>query len=113
MSKDVTKIWEGEFAQQLAEALVSIGDAPTMQKFLSDVMTPKEIMEISARLEAARMLKQGEKYTKIVQQTKLSSRTVARISDWVRNGAGGYQAVLAQLNQSTQHPAHIPPARAE
>ena len=113
MSKDVTKIWEAQTAQQLAEVLVAIGDKLTMQKFLSDVMTPKEIGEISARLEAARMLKRGKKYTDIVAKTKLSSRTVARISDWLQNGAGGYQAVLNQLDRPNQHHAHISPARAE
>jgi len=94
MQEDIAKIWESEQAQQLAEALLVIEGAQTMQNFLRDVMTEKEITEISARLEAARMLTNGETYTDITKQTKLSSRTVARISDWLQNGCGGYQAVL-------------------
>lgn len=81
--------------EQLAEVLCSITDVDTLSRFLRDVMTEKEIIEISARLEAAKMLTAGETYTAVIKRTKLSSRTVARISEWLQNGTGGYQAALA------------------
>lgn len=109
MSKDETTIWQSETARQLAKAMAAIGNQQTMQDFLRDVMTEKEITEISARLEAAKMLQAGNKYTDIVAKTKLSSRTVARISDWLKNGSGGYQAALKVVDA---HRSHIPPARA-
>lgn len=108
MSKQ-SSIWKSELAQQLVGVLSYINDAKTMQSFLSDVMTEKEISEVSARFEAAKMLRDGVKYTDIVAATKLSSRTVARISDWLQNGAGGYDAALELIDA---HHAHIPPARA-
>ena len=108
MSQDVGTVWEDTKSQQLAEALVSIQDKLTMQNFLRDVMTEKEIIEISARLEAAKMLSEGKKYTEIVTATKLSSRTVARISEWLQNGCNGYQAAL-----KTVHHDHLSPARAD
>lgn len=108
MSQDVSTIWEDAKAQQLAEALLSIQDKLTMRNFLRDVMTEKEIIEISARLEAAKMLTEGKKYTEIVIATKLSSRTVARISDWLQNGCNGYQAALNAV-----HHDHLSPARAD
>ena len=77
--QNVGKVWKDENAQQLVEALLSIPDKLTMQNFLRDVMTEKEISEISARLEAARMLTDGRRYTDIVAKTKLSSRTVAHV----------------------------------
>jgi len=110
MSKNVTIVWEDTKAQQLAEALTSISDVLTMQSFLRDIMTEKEIIDVSARLEAAKMLQAGSKYTDIVAKTKLSSRTVARISDWLKNGCNGYQAVLKTINAHHEHPL---PARAE
>jgi len=108
MSKDATPVWEQVNALQFAEALVVIDSEKTMQNFLSDVLTEKEISEISARFEAARMLQDGSKYTEIIQKTKLSSRTVARISDNLQNGSGGYQAALGAVNN---HPDHISPER--
>ena len=109
MSKNTPTIWQSETAQQLAKVLTAINDQQTMQDFLRDVMTEKEITEISAWLEAAKMLQAGKKYTDIVAKTKLSSRTVARISDWLQNGCNGYQAALKAIDP---HHSHIPPARA-
>lgn len=108
MQSSVKSVWKTDTAQQLAEAMVAIDDVQTMQNFLRDVMTEKEIIEISSRFEAARMLTSGKKYTEIIEKTKLSSRTVARISEWLQNGCSGYQAALNAV-----HYAHMPPARAE
>jgi TrpR-related protein YerC/YecD len=109
MQTSATSIWDKATARQFAEAITAISDVQTMQNFLRDVMTEKEIIEISSRLEAAKMLQQGKKYTEIVEQTKLSSRTVARISDWMQNGCDGYKAALKTINA---HHDHILPARA-
>jgi TrpR-related protein YerC/YecD len=109
MSKDTRKLWRSGTAQQLAGALTGIVDEQVMKNFLSDILTEREIVEIGARLEAARMLSNGERYTDIIKQTKLSSRTVARISDWLQNGCNGYQAVLETISNHD----HISPARAE
>lgn len=103
MSQDVTKIWKDKTAQQLVEALVAIDGKQAMQNFLRDVMTEKEIIEISSRLEAAKMLQDGEKYTNIVARTNLSSRTVARISDWLKNGCNGYEVALQIINKHHNH----------
>ena len=81
-----------------------------MRDFLRDVMTEKEIIEMSDRLEAARMLQQGKKYIEIIEATKLSSRTIARISGWMQNGESGYTAALEIV---AAHHGHIPPARTE
>jgi TrpR-related protein YerC/YecD len=109
MTNSVDRLWKEENAAQLVRALLAIADAKTMQNFLRDVLTEKEIIEISARLEAARMLRQGKTYAEIIAKTNLSSRTVARIKEWMENGAGGYEVVL---NQIEAHQTHIPPARA-
>jgi TrpR-related protein YerC/YecD len=109
MSQDTTTVWKSSEAQQFVDALLSIRSESEMQYFLRDVMTEKEIIEISARLEAARLLQSGSTYTTIVAKTKLSSRTVARISEWMKNGCGGYAIVLSQTNS---HHTHISPASA-
>jgi TrpR-related protein YerC/YecD len=109
MNTDIS-IWREDMPQRLAAVFTSIDDMAVMQNFLRDVLTEKEIIEICARLEAAKMLCDGEKYTDIVSKTKLSSRTVARISGWLKNGCGGYRAALEIIGG---HHRHIPPARAE
>lgn len=109
MRKFDDKVWEKSQPQQFADVLALISDSGVMRNFLRDVMTENEIVEISARFEAAKMLTSGEKYADIVKRTKLSSRTIARISDWLKNGYDGYQAAF----ELSAHHNHIPPARAE
>lgn len=110
MIQEVNNVWNNDSTQQLARVITYISNKTDMQNFLRDVMTEKEIIEISARLEAARMLTNGDKYTEITKQTKLSSRTVARISDWLKNGCKGYSVAL---NVLLGHHSHIQPARAK
>jgi len=110
MQTSADSVWKTPTARQLAEVLAAIGDIQTLQNFLRDVMTEKEIIEISARLEAAKMLQQGKKYTEIIEKTKLSSRTIARISGWMQKGQGGYAVAL---NIAGAHRSHISPVRAE
>lgn len=97
MSKEASNIWSQPAPAQLVQVVTSIDDVETMRRFLRDVLTEKEIREISARLQAARMLTEGFTYLEIVEKTKLSSRTVARISAWLQNGQKGYQAAIAIL----------------
>lgn len=106
MFKNISIVWKEKNAQQLVAALLSIPNELTMQNFLRDVLTEKEIIEISARLEAARMLMDGNKYTEIVTKTKLSSRTVARISEWLKNGCDGYKVVLNAIHHDHLSPVH-------
>lgn len=98
-------IWNESMPSRFAVELTDITDVSLMQAFLRDVMTESELREISARLRAAEMLREGRTYKEIAKETRLSSRTIARISDWMRSGAGGYAAVLDH--------AHVLPARAD
>lgn len=108
MAINDTTVLQTEAGQQLVSALVAIDNGEVMINFLRDVMTEKEIIEIGARFEAARMLQNDDKYVDIVSKTKLSSRTVARISDWMKNGCGGYRVAIQLI-----HNGHIPPVSAE
>jgi len=92
---------------QLATVLADTDTVSDMQNFLRDLMTEKEIIEMSARLEAARMLKSGKKYIDITKATKLSSRTIARISEWLKNGKGGYEKAINKLEDHS----HMSPDR--
>lgn len=101
MEIDQKAAWKTDTAQQLIQVLCAINKPEPMQHFLRDVLTEKEIIEISARLEAAKMLKEGKKYAEIIQATKLSSRTVARISEWAKNGTGGYKIALDTITSAS------------
>lgn len=103
-----TLIWKSSEAEELITALLSIDSPELMQSFLRDVLTEKEIAEFSNRLKAAKMLTNSERYVDVAQATGLSSRTIARISSWLKKGDGGYSQVIANLKA---HHSHISPAR--
>ncbi|MFZ1301848.1 MAG: YerC/YecD family TrpR-related protein [Candidatus Microsaccharimonas sp.] len=105
-----SEIWAEPLPQQLLEAIVVLSENGALPAFLRDVLTEKEIYEIAARFEAAKLLSSGASYDVIQARTKLSTRTIARISLWLKQGAGGYNAALESL--SISH-SHISPARAE
>lgn len=109
MSNYMTTIWNKDMNQQLVKVLADINDIKIMQNFLRDLLTEKEIFEISSRLQAAYMLSIGKKYTEIIKKTDLSSRTIARISSWMDNGCGGYKQAIDIIN----HHNHILPVSAE
>jgi TrpR-related protein YerC/YecD len=106
--KNNSSIWESPQADNLVSALLSIDDPKLMKAFMRDIMTEKEITELSNRLKAAEMLIDSEKYTNVAQVTGLSSRTIARISDWIKQDNGGYQTVINNLKS---HHSHILPVR--
>lgn len=95
-------IWRDGLPRQFVEVLSSISNVDEMKCLLRDVLTEKEIIEVSARLEAARLLDEGVRYTEIIESTKLSSRTVARVSDWRTNGCGGYAIAIDLLKKTTR-----------
>jgi TrpR-related protein YerC/YecD len=76
-------------------ALKGLGEA---KSFFRDLLTEREIIEFSNRWQAARLLDEGVIYPKIQAQTGLSTRTIARISRWLKKGKGGYRLMLNRLN---------------
>lgn len=104
MQSGTPEVWQSPLPKQLSQLLATISNVKDMQNLLGDVMTEKEIIEIAARLEAARMLLDGARYTDVIAKTKLSSRTVARISSWLENGYGGYKTALTIHHHASSKP---------
>lgn len=96
--KDTNLNWNNKENKQFLEAILSIQNEAEAKNFLRDIMTKGEIEEFGKRLEAARLLSLNVKYNKIVDQTGLSSTTVARISKWLNGSLGGYNLILNRLH---------------
>lgn len=91
------KNWRTKNLKKLAEAFLVIKDQSGMENFLRDLCTAEELEEMSARWEVVLLLTKGESYREIAKKTKVSTTTVTRISQWLNNGEGGYQAVIHKL----------------
>ena len=90
--------WNNPKTKELIEAILALKSEKEAKDFLRDLMTEKEIIELGNRWKAARMLADNLSYPKIQKETGLSTRTIARISDWLKNGKGGYKLMLKKLS---------------
>jgi TrpR-related protein YerC/YecD len=95
--------WKIKKNQQLLSAFLLVKNQAEMEYFLRDLMTEKEIEELSNRLEAARLLSNKIQYNTISEKTGLSSTTIARISKWLNGSLGGYRIILKRLHHSNSH----------
>jgi TrpR-related protein YerC/YecD len=85
-----------ENADMLFRAVLSLETIEECYDFFTDLCTKGELREMSRRFEAARLIRNGEKYTTIVEKTGPSTATISRVNSALREG-GGYSRALDTL----------------
>lgn len=93
---ETREIGEAE-TNRLLEALCSLESVDEARALLSDLCTPREVEDLSQRLEVATMLAAGASYLDVSHATGASSTTVSRVSKCLNGGSGGYRMVLERL----------------
>ena len=78
-------------------AILRLENVEECRRFFRDLLTENEIQEFAERWKAAQMLANGASYSDIKQETGLSSRTIARVGRWLKQGRGGYAMMLGRL----------------
>lgn len=89
--------------QELWTAILSLQTPAECQKFFGDLLTADEVTDFAKRWQVARMLFAGISYKSIQDETALSSRTIARISNWLKEGTGGYRLLLKRTDVVNSH----------
>lgn len=84
--------------QYLYKSLLELKSSQEVKEYLDDLLTPNEIREFSERLWIASMLVQGNKYEQISEDTKSSSRTIARVKKCLDKDQSGYRLILERLH---------------
>ena len=84
---------------KLAAAIASVRNIDEAYRFLSDLCTISEITEMSKRLVAASMLREGNTYNEIAELTHLSTATITRVNRALRYGSDGYSMVLDRISE--------------
>ena len=95
----------GKKTINLFDAILAIKNRDEAKRFLRDLLTEAEILELANRWQAAQMLNKKISYTKITKETGLSSTTVARISKWLNGELGGYRLMLKRLGLHHGNPS--------
>ena len=90
-------VFDENHVKLFVDALLSLETEDECKAFLEDIMTSREILDISQRLGVAKMLREKEVYNKISKETGASSATISRVNRCCLYGAGGYQTVLDRI----------------
>lgn len=76
------------------KAIISLKTEDSCRRFFEDICTPKELKDLGDRLKVAELLIEGKTYEKIIEETGMSSTTIARINRALSYGEGGYLEVI-------------------
>lgn len=91
-------LWaETDDATSMISALITLEDHRSAERFLRDLLTRRELDEIVSRWAVVLRLAAGDSYRTIHDDTGVSTATITRINDWLRNGSGGYGEALERL----------------
>lgn len=93
------EVLDTEYGQFLMQALVQLGTLSDARAFLQDLLTVRELEDISQRLEVARMLDEGQPYLVVQKKTGASSTTVSRVSKCLNGEVGGYRWLLDRMDE--------------
>lgn len=88
-----------EHTDRLVHAILSLQTPEECYDFFEDLCTVSELLGMSRRLFAAKLLRENVNYTEICQQSGLSSATVSRVSRALRYGTDGYNLALDRLDE--------------
>jgi len=91
--------WKDEKTNSLCNALLSLNNLEECYAFLEDICTINELLEMSKRLEVAKLLTKGKSYQEIIKATGASTATIGRNSKCLGFGNGGYKTVIARLEK--------------
>lgn len=98
--------WNTPKTRDLLNVILQLRTPAEARRFFRDLLTEEELLEFSRRWQAAQMLNQKIPYTRIVQETGLSSTTVARVQRWLQGKLGGYRLVLKRLSHYGHTSSH-------
>ena len=72
--------------QELAQVMFDLKSKQDMVEFLEGILTPKELQELSLRLQIIKKLKAGEPQRKIATDLGVGIATITRGSKEIQNG---------------------------
>ena len=86
-----------EAVDHLFDAILSLQNKEECYAFFEDICTINELKALSQRLQVAKMLRAGDSYEKIVEETGASTATISRVKRCLVYGADGYTLALDRL----------------
>lgn len=86
--------FHNEYTDNLMTTISKLKTVEECYSFFEDICTINEILDMSKRLEAAKLLNNGETYNDIISKIGISTATLSRVSKALNYGSGGYKKIL-------------------
>ena len=85
---------------ELFSGILQLQTVEECYEFFEDICTVNELKALSQRLQVAKMLRAGDSYETIVEETGASTATISRVKRCLVYGADGYTLVLDRLAET-------------
>ena len=86
-----------EHTDMLVDAILKLETKEECYRLLEDLLTIREVEDLSQRIQVAKLLTDKVTYTEITQITGASSATIGRVNRALTYGADGYKMILQKL----------------
>lgn len=83
-----------KYIDELAKTIASMKNKKVIKDFLTNILTPAELEEISKRLQIVKLLHKGVPQRKVAEKLNVSIGTVSRGSRELKYGAPGFRKIL-------------------
>jgi TrpR-related protein YerC/YecD len=104
MGKDDTRHMNAKLKSMnldlLFNAVLELRDLEECSNFFEDLCTVQELKALTQRIQVAKMLVDGEVYSKIVEKTGASTATISRVNRSLVNGEDGYLTVFDKMKNN-------------
>lgn len=90
--------FHNDMTDKLMDTIANLKTKKDCYDFFEDVCTIKEILDMSKRLEAAKLLDKGSSYKEVISKIGLSTATLSRVSKALNYGTGGYKKAIKSKN---------------
>lgn len=85
--------FHNELTDKLIDAILNLKTKEECYNFFDDCCTINELLDMSKRFEAAKLLSSGENYQNVIKKLGLSTATLSRVSKALKYG-NGYKKVI-------------------
>lgn len=80
----------------LVKSLRLAKTSQALSKFLEDLLTQEEVLELSQRLKIAKLILSGKNYDEISHSVDASTTTISRIGQNIKYGANGFKILVGK-----------------
>ena len=94
------KSWHSHSTDRLMRVFSELSTPEECYRFMEDLCTIREIIDMAQRLDVAIMLKEKIGYQEINQKTGVSTATISRVSKCLSYGTGGYDLAVDTIQKS-------------